>query len=69
MWKNGTFRGSGKDGHLQCEMPALCDPVDIRHGPPRARACAGRGMERALWFYILYFLFLEFNMYFKLKVT
>lgn len=49
----------GKDGHLQCEIPALWPR------PPRVRARAWEGNgEGSVVFYSL-FLFLEFKMYFK----
>lgn len=53
--KTESFRGSGKDHHLQNQILALCNPVDICHRASEDEILFLEGvMERALWFYIFY---------------
>lgn len=43
---------------MQRVIPALCDPVGIRHGPPRVSACAQEGNgEGSVVLYSLLFIF------------
>lgn len=53
--KTESFGGSRKDQHLQNQILALCNPVDICHRASEDEILFLEGvMERALWFYILY---------------